>query len=95
MREPLHNKTYNPSRGTFRASKRVITVFTVFKEDGGWSIYHCPDCRNPVAQYKGDLVAEVPGETKSKYPVMIQCKNPNCGRKVMFKSSTEQVTSND
>lgn len=95
MKDPIHNKTFNPHRGTFRASKRVITVTTVFKNDGDWSIYHCPDCRNPIAQYKGDVVEEMPGEAPANYPVLIQCKNPNCGRKIMFKSSSEQVMSND
>lgn len=95
MSNPVHNKTYIPTSGRFRASKRVITVYTVFKNNGDWSIYHCPDCRNPIAQYKGDLVAEIPGEVKSDYPVMVQCKNPNCGRKILFKSSSEQVMYND
>lgn len=91
MNNPIHNKVFNPITGTFRASKRVVTVFTVFRDDGNWSIYHCPDCRNPIAQYKGDIVAEIPGGVENKYPVLIQCKNSNCGRKIMFKSASEQI----
>ena len=95
MSEPIHNRTFNPNTGFFKASKRVITVFTVFRNDGGWSIYHCPDCRNPIAQYKGDIVAEIPGTVECEYPVLIQCKNPNCGRKILFKSASEQVMFNE
>ena len=87
--EPFYKKLN--TRGNFVARKRTITVWTVSENEGGWKIYHCPDCRNPVAQYKGDLVAEVPGGVPDEYPVLIQCKNSNCGRKIMFKSSTKQA----
>ena len=88
---PIHNKkiTY---KGKVVARKRVYTVFTVGSEDTRWKMYHCPDCRNPIAQYKGDAIMEVPGEAPEAYPFMVQCKNPKCGRKVLFKSSTEQTT---
>lgn len=89
--KPIHNAKLNQG-GEFVAKKRVVTVWTVFRDNGEWSIYHCPDCKHPIAQYKGDLVAEVPGGTPSKYPVMIQCRNYNCGRKVMFKDATEQTS---
>jgi len=90
MREPIHNKEISPKTGRYVAKKRVYTVWLVSSSDDRWKIYHCPDCRNPVAQYKGDLVAEVPGETAKPYPVMIQCKNPNCGRKILFNGVVSQ-----
>ena len=90
--KPIHNSKYKTQTGERVAVKRIMTVYTVFKRDGDWSMYYCPDCRNPIAQYKGDLVAEVPGGTPSNYPVMVQCKNFNCGRKVIFKDATEQVS---
>ena len=88
--EPIHNAEVTSS-GRLVARKRTYTVFTVPINDGTWKMYHCPDCKRPLAQYKGDLVAEVPGLVENGYPVLIQCKNPKCGRKIMFKGTAEQV----
>lgn len=88
---PIHNVTYNTISGEPRAAKRVYTEWLVRAEDDEWRMYHCPDCRNPVAQYKGDLIAGVPGEAPNPYPIQIQCKNPKCGRKIVFKQAIEQV----
>lgn len=95
MSNPIHNVKFVPDKGRFVAKKRVISVWTVFKDNGDWSIYHCPDCRNPISQYKGDVIAEIPGGVSHSYPVMIQCKNPKCGRKIMFVDATKQVNIND
>lgn len=91
MRKPIHNVVLNPNTGKIIAKKRVITLFTIPKNDDTWSIYHCPDCKNPIAQYKGDLVAEIPGEAPTHYPIMVQCKNPKCGRKILFSDAAEQM----
>lgn len=91
MSEPIHNKFLTNS-GKWIATKRTFTVFVVTPSDDQWKIYHCPDCRNPIAQYKGDLVAEIPGAVSSEYPVKIQCKNAKCGRKILFKDAAEQVS---
>ena len=88
---PVHNVTFNLETGKLRPAKRTYTVWVVAPEDDRWKIYHCPDCKNPVAQYKGDLVAEMPGEAPEPYPIKIQCKNPNCGRKILFKEAILQV----
>lgn len=91
MRSPIHNINFNTSSGIPRAAKRIYTVFIVPREDGNWSIYHCPDCKSPMAQYKGDLIAEIPGEAPHTYPFMIQCKYSKCGRKILFADATEQI----
>jgi hypothetical protein len=91
VKNPIHNKVINPKTGKYTPKKRVYTIWVVESWSEKWMIYHCPDCRNPIAQYKGDLVAEVPGEAPTPYPVQIQCKNPNCGRKIVFKEAIEQV----
>ena len=91
MKDPIHNVTFNTITLKPRAAKRVYTVWLVAQQDDRWNIYHCPDCRNPIAQYKGDLVAEIPGEIENPYPVKIQCKNPKCGRKIVFKEAITQV----
>jgi len=91
MKDPIHNKQINPKTGKYIPKKRVYTVWVVRSDDDEWRIYHCPDCKNPIAQYKGDMVAEVPGCPPFHYPIMIQCKNPKCGRKIIFADAVEQV----
>jgi hypothetical protein len=86
----LHNRIYDPQTGGFKARKRLYTVWIVSSRDPGLKMYHCPDCRNPIAQYKGEAVMEVPGLFPSPLPVIIQCKNVNCGRKVMFQAVVTQ-----
>ena len=87
---PIHNVTINLKTLKTVAAKRTYTVWLVPTEDDDWRIYHCPDCRNPIAQYKGDLVAEIPGESPSPFPVKVQCKNPLCGRKIVFEDAIRQ-----
>jgi hypothetical protein len=83
-----HSKILDPSAGRFKARKRLYTVWIVASPE--MRIYHCPDCRNPIAQYRGEAVMEVPGLYPSELPVIIQCKNVNCGRKVMFQAVVTQ-----
>jgi hypothetical protein len=90
-KEPIHNVKLNLETLKMRPAKRIYTVWIVPCEDDSWKIYHCPDCRTPIAQYKGDLVAEIPGESPEPYPVMIQCKNSACGRKIVFEDSVHQL----
>lgn len=89
--QPVHNYTLNLATLKVVPRKRVYTVWVVASDDGNWKMYHCPDCRNFMFQYKGDLVAEIPGEAPQPYPVMIQCRNPNCGRKVVVEEAVSQV----
>jgi len=91
MLYPIHNKEFNLVTGKIIPAKRIYTVWIVKTADDKWRIYHCPDCRNPVAQYQGDIIAEIPGKVPNSYPIMIQCRNPNCGRKIIFKQAIEQV----
>ena len=88
---PIHNIVINPDTQRERPAKRVYTVWIVPTEDEGWRMYHCPDCRTPICQYKGDLVAEMPGESPEPYPIQIQCKNPQCGRKIVFEAPVHQI----
>jgi len=91
-KDPIHNINHNTASGKPRAAKRIYTVWIVPTDNDKWNMYFCPDCKTPIAQYKGDLVAEIPGEAPKPYPVMIQCKNVACGRKILFKEATEQIT---
>lgn len=93
MREPVNEKVFDNETFSYKASKREFTVWLIDIRQGKWNMYWCPDCRSPIAQYLGDLVMEYPGFDASKsttMPVMIQCKNPNCGRKVIFQSVAQR-----
>lgn len=79
--------TYNPDLDKMVTRKREYTVWLLSFPDEKWHMYWCPDCRQPIAQYKGELIMEYPGiDTMSptSTPVLIQCRNSGCGRKVMF-----------
>ena len=92
MRDTVHNETINPETGKYIPAKREYTVWLIARADGNWQIYHCPDCKHPVIQYKGDICAEVPGEVETHaYPFKIQCKNRHCRRKFVFADATEQI----
>ena len=77
-------RIYRSQNDKYTIKKTIISVWLVDHGEGDWKMYFCPDCRNAIAQYKGNIVMEVPGSTPEKTPVMIQCKNPRCGRKIQF-----------
>lgn len=91
MIRPNIESVRNPMTGRVRPRKRVYTVWVVFNKIAEWKMYWCPDCREPIAQYMGDSVAEAPGEAIFTMPVMIQCRNPDCGRKILFQQSVTRV----
>jgi hypothetical protein len=94
---PVHEKIYDPASMRFKARKRQFTVWILWIDQGEWKMYWCPDCRNPIAQYKGDLIMEHPGiDEDGKYvkpmhpPVLVQCKNSQCGRKILFQGTVKR-----
>ena len=87
IKQPVNERIYDTEAMRWRPRKRIYTVWLLYVESDDWRMFFCPDCRNPIAQYKGQLVMEHPGYTPVSLdhsPVMIQCKNPQCGRKVVF-----------
>jgi hypothetical protein len=89
MREPANEAVFDQETFSYKPSKRVMTVWLIDIRQKKWNMYWCPDCRSPIAQYLGDLVMEHPGfdvNSATSLPTMIQCKNPQCGRKVIFQS---------
>lgn len=93
MREPVNEKIYDTQAMRWKARKRIFTVWLIYIPGNEWLMYFCPDCRNPIAQYKGQLVMEHPGYQPvnlSHSPVMIQCKNPQCGRKIVFQDAVRR-----
>lgn len=79
----------DPLSGRVKPRKRVYTVWVIFVQTG-WKMYFCPDCQNPLAQYQGDTVQEILGEAVFSFPVQVQCRNPNCGRKVIFQAAVKR-----
>lgn len=59
------------------------TLYLQSNKKAELKIYYCSTCRCPLLQFKGDLVQELPGLTEAKLPMIIQCRNPQCGRKFM------------
>ena len=42
---------------------------------------YCMWCRCPLFAVKGSIVTVIPGDSPSKLPVVVQCRNKNCGHK--------------
>jgi hypothetical protein len=87
---PPNERIYDNETMRWRPRKRIYTVWLIYVATTDWLMYFCPDCRNPIAQYQGQLVMEHPGYKPFNLdhaPVMIQCKNPQCGRKIVFQDA--------
>lgn len=89
-KEPLHNKVLTLA-GKWLPRERLYTIFSVKADDNQWKPYHCPDCRNMIFKYKGNLMMEIPGEVIVKAPMKVRCKNSSCGRTILWAGSAEQV----
>lgn len=89
--QPIHNTVINPKTQKERPAKRIYTVWIVPTNDDIWRMYYCPDCREPIIRYKGDIVAEIPGESPQPYPLEVMCKNKGCGRTLVFEDAIKQI----
>ena len=89
--QPIHNTKVNPETLKKRPAKRIYTVCIVPTEEDTWKMYYCPDCREPIVRYKGDIVCEIPGESPKPYPLEVKCKNPACGRTLVFEDAIRQL----
>lgn len=47
-------------------------------------MFFCPNCQNPVIQYKGHIVTIVPGACPSKLPILAKCSN--CKMRYLFEA---------
>lgn len=75
-----------PSLHNYQKEYHIQTLYTsVWLENRTEDIlpkkFHCPVCRCPLFQYCGEVVSIIPGGSPTPVPVIIQCKNKNCGRK--------------
>lgn len=66
-------------------NKKFHTTVTLIKKDNDTEhLWYCPDCRNPVIKYKGEVVSIIPGYAPSELPLIRQCRNDDCGRNYVF-----------
>lgn len=72
--------------------RRMTSVWLEVNQSSGVEMFNCPTCKAPVLQIQGDVVTMLPGESPSKLPIIIQCRNPMCGRKFQFHVMPEPVT---
>jgi len=47
-------------------------------------VFFCPDCRNAIIEYIGEVVSIVPGGESQELPITVPCKNYKCKRKYTF-----------
>lgn len=65
----------------FRA---YTTVWLERFHTGRLHYYHCPHCRTPVFQYKGDVHSENPAYYESYTPIIMHCSNNRCRKRFNF-----------
>lgn len=75
--------------------KKYVTTVTLIKPndglgDNGLHIFNCPDCKNPVLQYRGEIASILPGFTPVELPIIVQCSNRDCRRKYSFNYFAEE-----
>lgn len=64
----------------------VVSVTILENRSDNYKMWNCPTCKNPVFQYKGDVISITPGETLVEIPIIIQCSNSNCRQKYLLKT---------
>ena len=64
----------------------VVTVAIVENLTENWKLFNCPTCKNPVFQYRGQMVAIVPGYAPAEIPIVLQCSNKDCRQKYLIKT---------
>lgn len=43
-------------------------------------MFFCPNCQNPIFQFKGHIAKILPGEIPIELPIVIKCSNKACGQ---------------
>ena len=64
-----------------------MTAVTLIKPETGDDskhVFFCPDCRNAIIEYIGEVISIVPGSIPKDLPIAVACKNYKCKRKYMF-----------
>lgn len=74
-----------------RIKSIITTVYLSRPENHELHIFHCPDCKNPVIQYAGEIVKIIPGMNETKLPIVVECSNGRCKRKYNFITFLEEL----
>lgn len=80
---PAPNKKYY-KRPIKLKDKDYTTSVTLIKDDERKHVFFCPDCRNAVIEYCGEVVSIIPGGSPQELPITVFCKNHRCKRKYIF-----------
>jgi hypothetical protein len=73
--------------------KTYITTVTLIKPKEGDKerhVFFCPDCRNAIIEYIGEVVSIVPGRIPQDLPITVPCRNYKCRRKYTFNYFAEK-----
>ena len=73
------------SQTTFKLHKKKKYCSVRLEYDEfNWHMFYCADCRNPVMQYKGEIIEIIPGLEESHLPFIVMCSNVNCQKLYNF-----------
>lgn len=75
---------FNPTKDKFEKLPEYMSIYLIFYDDTVPHMYYCNACRNPIMQYRGEVIMEIPGLHDNNYPIIIQCKNDRCKRRYNF-----------
>ena len=72
-----------------QGNKQDIQVTSIILESDPlhpdmFTLFYCPKCGDTLFQYSGTVVMIVPGETKTKLPIIRQCRK--CKTKYLINS---------
>jgi len=79
--------------------KTLITIVSLVKSSNSTiHLWHCPACKTPVIEYKGDTIGVKPlfyGDkfdyrSSSEIPIIVQCPNSKCKSKYEFETFVEE-----
>jgi len=77
-----------PTLVSYQVTHYIQTEYTTLtltnNKKSDLKVYYCSTCRYPLLQFKGDLIQELPGCKEVELPIILQCKNPTCGRKYLI-----------
>lgn len=78
------DKVLSTTANKFVKKSFVTTIYLVRNDDPYLRPFFCPDCRNMILQYGGEVARIVPDQTSTNLPIVVQCRNRDCGRKYQF-----------
>jgi len=62
----------------------VITISIVENYSGHFILFRCSICGNPVFEFRGRVVSELPGGAPVEIPIVVQCQHSNCKQRYLI-----------